>query len=573
MFFMKNKEYRDFLLLGTREDVAKFLGGSLKNLSFLLYILPKEKQYHDFSIPKKNGGKRQISSPISSIKRYQRELADILSEYYHVKSTVHGYVKGKNIKTNAIMHCNKRWIVNIDLKDFFSSIHFGRVLGVFKSKPFEFNDKVATLLAQICCFDGKLPQGAPTSPIISNYVCRNLDNNLLNYAKKNKLTYSRYADDITFSTNMSSLPENLGKISEDHELRLSDELLEIITNNNFAVNSTKVHYANRNNRQEVTGLIVNKKVNIKRTYIRRIRAMLHAWQKFGLSNAAIEHFNKYSIKTQIPDFPDLAFKKRITGQIGFIGHIKGSNDNIYRNLYKRIKELDPMTKLTLPNIISSPESCNAIILCEGKTDSIHLQTALKYFIERGEFVNLKIHFYKYPDEAKINNSYLYKLCEARDLILHNVRIVCLFDCDDAKYVKHCCEGKKLYKNWGNNLYSCLLPQPMHRDFKEICIEHFYTDDILLTTNNKGRRIYLSNEFVYETGFHKTENIQIRKRDDAKSPYPKIIDSGVFKSNGENIAMSKNDFANSIAAGEKPFDNISFETFRPIFDLISDIVNE
>ena len=114
---------------------------------------------------------------------------------------------------------------------------------------------------------------------------------------------------------------------------------------------------------------------------------------------------------------------------------------------------------------------------------------------------------------------------------------------------------------------------MHRDFKEICIEHFYTDDILLKTNNKGRRIYLSNEFVYETGFHKTENIQIRKRDDAKSPYPKIIDSGVFKSNGENIAMSKNDFANSIATGEKPFDNISFETFRPIFDLISDIVNE
>lgn len=147
-----------------RAETAVYLGGSLKNLSYNLYVLPPEKRYHTFTIPKRGGGVRTIVAPRSSIKLYQRRLADVLSYFYEPKACVYGYVGGRNIKQNARVHCGKKIVINIDLKDFFPTIHLGRVRGVFKSKPFGFNDAVATTLAQICCHDGRLPQGAPSSP-------------------------------------------------------------------------------------------------------------------------------------------------------------------------------------------------------------------------------------------------------------------------------------------------------------------------------------------------------------------------------------------------------------------------
>ncbi|MBR2031723.1 MAG: RNA-directed DNA polymerase [Alistipes sp.] len=568
----ENKNYEDFLQVTTRSDVATYLGGSLKNLSYNFYVLPKEKQYTKFAIQKKGGGERHICAPASSIKLYQRRLATILSPYYSTKPTVHGYALNKSIKTNAKVHCRRRWIVNIDLKDFFQSMHFGRVRGVFLSNPFAFNDQVATTLTQICCFEGVLPQGAPTSPIISNFICRRLDNELLEFAKRHKLSYSRYADDITFSTNLAAIPAELGTIREDNILTLSKELRDIIENNQFIVNESKIRFAGRNNRQEVTGLIVNEKINVKRTYIRRIRSMLHAWEKFGIANAAKEYFEKYATNNKMPDYPDVVFKRILVGRIAFIKQIKGIDDKVYRNLFGKIKALDPTIRLTLPTLITSPDTCRAVVLCEGKTDGIHLHAALQYFIERGEFVDLNVYFYKYPTEADLSNSYLYKYCESSNLRQQKKRTICLFDCDDSRFVAKCQEEGKLYKYWGNNLYSCILPKPAHRGFDEICIEHFYTDEVLCRESNKHRRIYLSNEFDPITGKHRTEDLIMRKRTDAKSSYPKIIDSGVFKPNGENVALSKNDFANLIATRNAPFHDISFEEFRPIFELLSRIVN-
>lgn len=573
LFMEENKNYEDFLQLTTRSDVATYLGGSLKNLSYSFYVLPKEMQYTKFSIPKRGGGERHICAPVSSIKLYQRKLATILSSYYQTKPTVHGYALNKSIKTNAKIHCRRRWIVNIDLKDFFPSMHFGRVRGVFCSNPFEFNDQVATILAQICCFEGALPQGAPTSPIISNFICRRLDNELLAFAKRNKLSYSRYADDITFSTNLADIPTGLGTIGEDGKLILSKDIKDIIESNQFVINEAKVRFAGRNNRQEVTGLIVNEKINVKRTYIRRIRAMLHAWEKYGIAEASREYFERYTSNSKMPDYPDVAFKRILVGRIAFVRQIKGIDDKVYRNLFGKIKALDPTLKLTLPTHITSPDSCQAVVLCEGKTDGLHLQTALRYFVSRGEFVGLNVHFYYYPNEANLSNSQLFKLCESSSLYQQPKRTICLFDCDDSRFVDKCQDAGKLYKNWGNNIYSCLLPKPTHRNFNEICIEHFYTDEVLCRESNKHRRIYLSNEFDATTGKHRVENLLIRKRTDAMSPYPKIIDSGVFKPNGDNVALSKNDFANLIAAGNAPFNDISFESFRPIFELLSKIVNE
>lgn len=299
--------------------------------------------------------------------------------------------------------------------------------------------------------------------------------------------------------------------------------------------------------------------------------MLHAWQKYGLDNAAEMYFKKYTLKP-MPDYPDLIFSKVVAGRIGFVGQIKGVNDKVYRNLYGRLKKLDPFIKLAMPKYINVADKDTAIVMCEGKTDGLHLRKALEYFIQKGEFLDMNVVFYKYPDEKSINNSVLLHYCNSAALEEREHITICLFDND----ANDCGPSKVLYKGfeykyWGGNLYSCLLPQPEHRDFKEVCIEHFYTDEDLKRKNKKGRRIYLSTEFNPENNKHYELPLLYRVKNDLKSRYPKILDSGVVKENGVNIALSKNDFANAILNEEEGFKGISFEYFRPIFEMLERII--
>ena len=160
-----------------REEVAKLLGIELKELTYLLYKEKVENLYNTFAIPKKNGEFRIIHAPKDDLKWIQRKLSDKLSEVHsdyllnnNIKSVIsHGFQEGKSIITNASLHRHKKYLLNIDIADFFPSFHFGRVQGYFhKSKEFNFSKEVSTIVAQLACYKGKLPQGAPTSPIISN---------------------------------------------------------------------------------------------------------------------------------------------------------------------------------------------------------------------------------------------------------------------------------------------------------------------------------------------------------------------------------------------------------------------
>ena len=253
---------KNFLSITTKQELASFLGVKYPILAYNLYKLSDDKKYVTFEIKKKGKGVRKIIAPDSGIKHIQSLLLKVLMEYYPVKSCVHGYVENKSIKTNAQLHIKKKIIVNLDLKNFFPSINFGRVKGIFKSYPFNFNDEVSTTIAQICCYKGILPQGAPTSPIVSNFICRKLDNELITLSKKGRFHYTRYADDLTFSTNILPLPDVIGSIL-DNKLIISKELLEIIKTNGFTVNKKKIRYSKRENRQEVTGLIVNEFINVR----------------------------------------------------------------------------------------------------------------------------------------------------------------------------------------------------------------------------------------------------------------------------------------------------------------------
>jgi RNA-directed DNA polymerase len=161
-----------FKTLKTREDVANLLDVSDKGLRHLLYDAAfRTSLYYTFEIPKKSGGIRKITSPIARLKTLQRRLLKVLTAVYTPKNSAHGFVKARSICTNAKIHVRRRHILNIDLEDFFPSINFGRVRGIFLAEPYNCTRDVATVLAQICCYKNELPQGAPTSPIVSNMIC------------------------------------------------------------------------------------------------------------------------------------------------------------------------------------------------------------------------------------------------------------------------------------------------------------------------------------------------------------------------------------------------------------------
>jgi len=277
-------------------------------------------------------------SPHYGLKRVQRKLADFLAVEYGRRNGVHGFVKTRSILTNARSHVRQRFVLNIDLVDFFGSIHLGRVRGVLMSKVYGATEDVATIVAQICCFEGALPQGAPTSPVITNIICGQLDSELKRLAKEAGCTYSRYCDDISFSCGKPQFPESLATVVGKGEARtivLGKRLIDKITENGFQINEAKTRLLSRSDRQDVTGLVTNRFANVPRTYIRNVRAVLHAWQKFGLAAAETHYKQNYEFRTRT----NVDFERVIGGRIQYIGSIRGFDDEIYRRFRNKYNEL------------------------------------------------------------------------------------------------------------------------------------------------------------------------------------------------------------------------------------------
>jgi RNA-directed DNA polymerase len=265
------------------KQLAAILVIQPKFLSFTLYISQVPK-YSTFSIPKKSGGERQIDAPNEKLKSIQRSVADLL---YDCAEEIekenprghlsHGFRRGRSIITNARVHTNRRFVLNLDIQDFFPTINFGRVRGYFiKNNDFKLHQRVATVLAQIACNDS-LPQGSPCSPIISDLVAHVLDVRLARLAKEHGCNYSRYADDLTFSTNEKEFPAQLATFSEGTATwDIGAALATTIANAGYNINQAKTRMQCRASRQTVTGLTVNRKVNIQAKYYRNARAMCYA---------------------------------------------------------------------------------------------------------------------------------------------------------------------------------------------------------------------------------------------------------------------------------------------------------
>jgi RNA-directed DNA polymerase len=338
-----NKE--KFVGLQTDNDVANLLEIPVGQLLHILYS--QKQSYNSFVIKKKSGKSRIIESPKNSIKILQNKVKPLIEAHYRVKKPVHGFVgNGKGIVSNAEQHKKKKYVLNIDLQDFFHSVNFGRVQGIFRNIPFNMGVPAATVLAQLCTYNGRLPQGASTSPILSNLASTTLDKKLVQIAKKFHLTYTRYADDITFSSNRPFPHTILEKYVQgfgEYKHKAGAFLEQAIKSSGFHINTDKTRLQHKSQRQEVTGLVVNEGVNINRKFIRKTRAMINEWEK-DLPQAEKRFIKtRYHVKESELDVSKLngsIYKRAVYGNLSFIRMVKGEEHSPYLTLCKKVLELD-----------------------------------------------------------------------------------------------------------------------------------------------------------------------------------------------------------------------------------------
>lgn len=357
-------EFKDIL---DRRQLASFLDIEYRQLTYILYAKGTENLYVSFDIPKKNGETRHINAPTEPLKFVQRKLAEKLYEAqdkYYIRGrrqgVAQGFIKKRNIITNAENHCHKKYVLNVDLKDYFDCFHFGRVKGYFeKNKNFRLPTEVSLCIAQLACYQGKLPQGSPCSPVITNLICSIMDNRIMALTKKYKLIYTRYADDLTFSTNDPIFPEL-------HEQFLH-ELGTIVKKSGFRINENKTRLSFNTSRQEVTGLVVNNKINVKREYYKTTRAM-------------VDHIFKGS-GAEIDGEP--LSMNAVEGRLAYINQID-RYDNVYRNQKRNHNHLNGREKayqtfMFYKYFYAYPKP---LIVTEGKTDILYIKAALRNLYQR-----------------------------------------------------------------------------------------------------------------------------------------------------------------------------------------------
>ncbi len=321
-----------FLECESRTDLALVLGIPLRVLTDLAYS--KRKKYVRFSLKKRDGTDRMISAPIPKLKNLQKKLKEIFEDIYKTPACVYGFVKDRGAIENARQHLRKKAILNFDLENFFPTINGWRLLGLFRSKPFNFNNEISSTLAGLVCHDNRLPQGAPTSPILSNFIGFSLDLQLIQLAKKDRLVYTRYADDITLSSRSDKFPAKY--FYRDEEIYVvAEELSNLVAENGFKVNPRKTRFYGKNKPHYVTGVKTNIKTNVSRKSIRQVRAMLHAWKTFGPEKAE-EHFNNKYNPGANKKFIDV-----VRGKIDYIKQVRGGElDLVYARLYNEFVELE-----------------------------------------------------------------------------------------------------------------------------------------------------------------------------------------------------------------------------------------
>lgn len=610
-----------------REDLCNKLSIRKNILTYVLYEKEIENCYTSFTIPKKNGGERNIDAPVAELKYIQKKLSFYLTDVRNknIKKDnliiSHGFEKGKNIITNAKSHQKKRFVINLDIENFFPSFNFGRVRGYFiKNKMFKFSKEESTIIAQLSTYQNVLPQGAPTSPIISNLIFNIIDMRIINIAKKYKLNYTRYADDLTFSTNDYSIIDNYSYFMND--------ISNLLERSGFNLNDKKSRIIFSNSRQEVTGLTVNKKVNVTRKFSEDTRAMLDSLFKRGFYYID----NTDNIVSNID---------QLEGRLSFINQIDWYNNKLDKK-YKNInidnkfnknsfnKRERQMRYFLFYKYFYAPNKLT--IVTEGKTDVMHIKAALMHYYK--DYPNLitkesnrykyNVHFFTKTDRIifflglvdgghTFNNIYnYYKLKKGLSFYdyINNKRLKTLISygkdaLDTNKYdeLKKIDKSYKHYIDSVNNVReSREIKENDYLDAGIKLLESMYgirdlsiQNPIILLIDNENKKNSPLNKFNNLTNIGLGANgnckkviqnlyaitypfidgkklVEIEDLYDAKT-LSTIIDGKKFsrkKDAGKSNSYGKNIFAKYIL---KNYESIDFSRFRPILDQINELYNK
>lgn len=334
---LKSREYFALYLLSINRpsDLCAFFGIHYLELESIM----NNPNYITYHLKKKKKGFREINAPIGRLKVIQKKLnRHLQGVYMHLKpNCATGFVlhlpgsKLKaNIVENALPHVGKKYVLNMDIIDFFSSISDQRIYMIFREVPFCFDMQIATALTYLVTKNDCLPQGAPSSPILSNIACLQLEEKLMHFANQNNWNYTRYADDLTFSSN------------EPFTSAQIDFIKKVLAQEGFEPNEKKFRVRTSNKKQLVTGLVVNEKVNVDRKMLKKTRAMLHDLRFNGSTKAAQNHYKT----THTPKLAErLKFLQKLKGTINFIGQVRGKEDPTFLKMqqdfakcFARLKE-------------------------------------------------------------------------------------------------------------------------------------------------------------------------------------------------------------------------------------------
>lgn len=297
-----------------QEHFARLVGFQL---SYLLAISNSQRHfYHTFKIPKRKGGYRSIAQPLPNLKLVQNWiLNNILNQgsTLLVHDAATAFMTGKSLYDNVRLHQGKNKIVALDIEDFFGNVKFVQVYGVFRRLGYKRD--VSVLLGKLCTLRNALPQGAPTSPMLSNMVLYRIDGQLSGYCMRRGITYTRYADDLTFS-------------GDDFDTGLLIRHVRYLINRQFSLNEDKTKIMGRANAQYVTGVVVNKKAQVPRKYRERIRQEVYFIQQHGLEH----HFSRVKGLPVWIDTPEV-YLHHLIGKIYYVLQINPQDTEFVE--YKR----------------------------------------------------------------------------------------------------------------------------------------------------------------------------------------------------------------------------------------------
>lgn len=599
----------------TKPQLADVLGVSPVFLTKCLYVVKPENQYHQFEIDKKSGGKRKITAPKTELKSLQSKLSELLmdcideinkskfpnSQQVSPKKTIqqkkdpaaevlkikisnsairqpslsHGFTRQRSILTNAVMHLGQKNVLNIDLENFFDSFNFGRVRGFFiKNKNFELSPSIATVIAQIACYKDTLPQGSPCSPVITNLITHHLDIRLASLANRYKCTYTRYADDITFSTRLSIFPPEIMRDTLNG-FAPGKRLKRAIKHAGFSINERKTRIQYKNSRQDVTGLIVNKTLGVKSEYWRTARAKCNSL------------FNTGSFTTERKGELVEGSINELEGQLNFIDQIDHYNrirqkaplqpEYSIKKVGKETRRLHSGREKTFSRFLFYSlfyGNDKPTILCEGKTDNVYLKSAINRLkdnypllvTDEGSEYKLLLRFVEYSKRTR----FLLELFGGTDYL------------------------GGFIKNYESRINFYKAPKPQHPTI--IFLDNDAGSDKIikpLKQELKNKITLFPPQSNFEKGMHTCDFIHVIENlyvvftplggtgcstdieyffgDDARlRQHPSGLCFNSVADRNPKTDLSKDAFANHIVKGQKK--DIDFKGFIPLLDRVVSVIN-